>query len=566
MSIRTTRRGFTLIELLVVIAIIAILAAILFPVFSKARAKARQTQCTNNQRQIALAINMYVQEHNERLPAAGTVWQQLKLSAVSNDNSALLQNATPKVTMCPDKPGKTNGYVYNYKLSSAGLGNKKIIDPTSVMLTADGQHGGATPTMANVAFSLEDIDAGRHAGSFITSALDGHASTVKSADLLKWNTAAGNMALSENAQVPFANGTDTMGVGPISYFSNSEVTWTVTPTAGVTIDPPRPCFEPTINFTIPGVIYTVSDGLGNSRTIDVKSFEITVDPYAPEPLLGGTAYAYTLNNMGALAGGTTTWQYRKQGDTTWIDSVSTNPASIALPGVANTTVVYQVKATNGGVPTTKTVNVFLNQRAILFITNAVALTAPETVVKNQLLLTPEYALTIKDKANYATELAGKDLIIVSSVCSDAAVGTALKTVATPVVVMNVVVANSMLVTNGTNNNGGQVEPSRVVAAPQIPGLLPAGDYSLLTGSTNRFASADTHPIPAGGILIVKSINPSGAASNVVFAIPTGGKLIDNVTDVPARRGVFEMKNLTTYTLAADGLTIFDAVVKWCMGS
>ncbi|NLN90274.1 MAG: prepilin-type N-terminal cleavage/methylation domain-containing protein, partial [candidate division WS1 bacterium] len=53
------RRGFTLIELLVVIAIIAILAAILFPVFAKARAKARQTSCLSNSRQIATAIMAY---------------------------------------------------------------------------------------------------------------------------------------------------------------------------------------------------------------------------------------------------------------------------------------------------------------------------------------------------------------------------------------------------------------------------------------------------------------------------------------------------------------------------
>lgn len=55
------RRGFTLIELLVVIAIIAILAAILFPVFAKAREKARQTTCSNNQRQLAVAILMATQ-------------------------------------------------------------------------------------------------------------------------------------------------------------------------------------------------------------------------------------------------------------------------------------------------------------------------------------------------------------------------------------------------------------------------------------------------------------------------------------------------------------------------
>ena len=58
------KKGFTLIELLVVIAIIAILAAILFPVFARAREKARQTTCANNQRQIAAAIHMYAQDHD----------------------------------------------------------------------------------------------------------------------------------------------------------------------------------------------------------------------------------------------------------------------------------------------------------------------------------------------------------------------------------------------------------------------------------------------------------------------------------------------------------------------
>ncbi|MCX6812785.1 MAG: DUF1559 domain-containing protein [Candidatus Berkelbacteria bacterium] len=64
------RRGFTLIELLVVIAIIAILAAILFPVFARAREKARQASCSSNEKQIMLGILMYVQDYDEALPGA----------------------------------------------------------------------------------------------------------------------------------------------------------------------------------------------------------------------------------------------------------------------------------------------------------------------------------------------------------------------------------------------------------------------------------------------------------------------------------------------------------------
>jgi prepilin-type N-terminal cleavage/methylation domain-containing protein/prepilin-type processing-associated H-X9-DG protein len=69
-SVSRRRSGFTLIELLVVIAIIAILAAILFPVFAQAREKARATSCLSNQKQIGTSMMMYVQDYDEAMPLA----------------------------------------------------------------------------------------------------------------------------------------------------------------------------------------------------------------------------------------------------------------------------------------------------------------------------------------------------------------------------------------------------------------------------------------------------------------------------------------------------------------
>ena len=76
-SIHSIKRAFTLIELLVVIAIIAILAAILFPVFAQARESARMTSCISNLRQIGTGVAMYVQDYDERFPSTisyGRMW------------------------------------------------------------------------------------------------------------------------------------------------------------------------------------------------------------------------------------------------------------------------------------------------------------------------------------------------------------------------------------------------------------------------------------------------------------------------------------------------------------
>jgi len=91
---RSPSRGFTLIELLVVIAIIAILAAILFPVFAQAREKARQTSCLSNGKQIGTAMMMYVQDYDEKLSpvytasADGSDWLAVRQC---NNNKGVFQ-------------------------------------------------------------------------------------------------------------------------------------------------------------------------------------------------------------------------------------------------------------------------------------------------------------------------------------------------------------------------------------------------------------------------------------------------------------------------------------------
>ncbi len=96
-----SRNGFTLIELLVVIAIIAILAAILFPVFAQARESARRTQCLSNVRQIGMSLAMYVQDSDEVTPTVSEKYTTGKLLDAWN---ALLPYVKSKeIFYCPNR-------------------------------------------------------------------------------------------------------------------------------------------------------------------------------------------------------------------------------------------------------------------------------------------------------------------------------------------------------------------------------------------------------------------------------------------------------------------------------
>ena len=104
-------RGFTLIELLVVIAIIAILAAILFPVFARAREKARQTSCLSNVKQIVLGLVQYVQDYDETLPHAYR-YNAPGLGGANWDTVIEPYLKNTQVLVCPSV-GQARSYGYN---------------------------------------------------------------------------------------------------------------------------------------------------------------------------------------------------------------------------------------------------------------------------------------------------------------------------------------------------------------------------------------------------------------------------------------------------------------------
>lgn len=98
---RRGRGGFTLIELLVVIAIIAILAALLFPVFARARESARRTACMSNVRQIGLSLAMYVQDNDETTPS---VSHDLQANTIYDSWNATMPYVKNKdLFFCPNR-------------------------------------------------------------------------------------------------------------------------------------------------------------------------------------------------------------------------------------------------------------------------------------------------------------------------------------------------------------------------------------------------------------------------------------------------------------------------------
>lgn len=138
--------GFTLIELLVVIAIIAILAAILFPVFAQAREQARKTTCLSNLKQIGSATMMYVQDYDERFPAA---WGQ--------PNGTWISFVEPYVKMGVTSQNWSTSGLGLWHCPSDGRGNSASYATNALVSGAHPTRNGNPTAQFDMAKSLAEI-------------------------------------------------------------------------------------------------------------------------------------------------------------------------------------------------------------------------------------------------------------------------------------------------------------------------------------------------------------------------------------------------------------------------
>jgi prepilin-type N-terminal cleavage/methylation domain-containing protein/prepilin-type processing-associated H-X9-DG protein len=195
---RLAVRGFTLIELLVVIAIIAILAAILMPVFARAREKARQASCQSNLKQITLATMMYLQDYDETFPRAAypafrpagppciMTWYHVLVAYKKNSQIVICPSDSPPLAiatvfaplpLCPVEPQLTTAsYHANdtiIRFTTAGVTSLPAIPrPAETALVSDA-------TICNPATALSAMVQGRHSDMMNVGYADGHVKVMK---------------------------------------------------------------------------------------------------------------------------------------------------------------------------------------------------------------------------------------------------------------------------------------------------------------------------------------------------------------------------------------------------
>ena len=226
------RRGFTLIELLIVIAIIAILAAILFPVFARARENARRASCQSNVKQIALGLRQYTQDYDERFPGwytdrngSGGYTSSDPIGPTSDQGWTEIINPYVKsrqILQCPSEPTPpcpetSNGYGYSDYFLNANVGGRRVgianEQPTAggiseaqlgssslTILCGDGGAYASENQMSNFNGATSDAsDPGlyrRHLGGNNFAFCDGHVKWYRPEKLTTTPTSAGNPTFS----------------------------------------------------------------------------------------------------------------------------------------------------------------------------------------------------------------------------------------------------------------------------------------------------------------------------------------------------------------------------------
>jgi prepilin-type N-terminal cleavage/methylation domain-containing protein/prepilin-type processing-associated H-X9-DG protein len=197
------RKGFTLIELLVVIAIIAILASILFPVFARAREKARQTSCLSNIKQLVLGVNMYAQDYDEMLPSnvydgngslaqddGDYTWRECIRPYVKNVQ--IYQCPSKKMTTTPYDGAAADfnenaGYAINVQHWASGSPTPPyneslgfMEDASAVVFLWEGTGGESVGIQSNTTGDVRSDEAAtRHNGGQNCGFVDGHAKWFK---------------------------------------------------------------------------------------------------------------------------------------------------------------------------------------------------------------------------------------------------------------------------------------------------------------------------------------------------------------------------------------------------
>lgn len=196
------RRGFTLIELLVVIAIIAILASILFPVFAKAREKARQSSCMSNLKQLDMGFMQYTQDYDEQLPRAtagaasaaplapSSAWMSAKVANVWDPTYGSIYPyvKNSQIYICPSRKSYTpSNCTYSMNSQCAGVSSGSIDDVSGTALLTEADCDDAVTNFTADGIANGDGGTGItiHNNGCNVAFVDGHAKWLGTSNVAK---------------------------------------------------------------------------------------------------------------------------------------------------------------------------------------------------------------------------------------------------------------------------------------------------------------------------------------------------------------------------------------------